>query len=94
MAGRVAIPGSFYSTTKWAVTAMAESVRHELQGSGVRVTLVEPGVVDTPFYSTSPLGTNHPLSADDVAQAGLFAVMQPSAVNLNELLLRPIGQQL
>jgi len=48
VAGRRAIPGSLYSCTKWAVTAMGEAVRQELDGTGVRVTVVEPGMVDRP----------------------------------------------
>src|SRR5436305_9369438 len=43
VAGRRALPGSLYSATKWAVTAMGESARAELEGTGVRVTLIEPG---------------------------------------------------
>jgi NADP-dependent 3-hydroxy acid dehydrogenase YdfG len=43
VAGRRALPGSLYSATKWAVTAMGEAARAELDGSGIRVTLIEPG---------------------------------------------------
>ena len=51
VAGRVALPGSLYSCTKWAVTAMAQAARQELDdNSGVRVTLIEPGMVATPFF--------------------------------------------
>src|SRR3954454_11383307 len=53
VAGRRALPGSLYSSTKWAVTGMAESLRQELrqdEQGNVRVTLVEPGMVDTPFF--------------------------------------------
>ena len=50
--GRTAPPNNFYSATKWAITGMAESLRKELVGTGVRVTLVEPGKVDTPFWDT------------------------------------------
>ena len=50
VAGRRALPGSLYSATKHAVTAMAESARQELNDSGVRVTSIEPGMVDTPFF--------------------------------------------
>ena len=50
VAGRRALSGSLYSATKWAVTAMGESARQELNGTGVRVTLIEPGMVDTPFF--------------------------------------------
>src|SRR5919205_157001 len=53
VAGRRALPGSLYSSTKWAVTGMAESLRQELRqdkGASVRVTVIEPGMVDTPFF--------------------------------------------
>ena len=49
VAGRRALPGSLYSATKWAVTAMGEALRQELADTGVRVTLIEPGMVNTPF---------------------------------------------
>jgi NADP-dependent 3-hydroxy acid dehydrogenase YdfG len=55
VAGRRALPGSLYSATKWAVTAMGEAARQELNGTGVRVTLIEPGMVDTPFFDNKPL---------------------------------------
>jgi NADP-dependent 3-hydroxy acid dehydrogenase YdfG len=88
-AGRRVIPGSLYSCTKWAVTAMGEAVRQELDGTGVRVTVVEPGGVDTPFF-------DHPdenrLHADDVADAMLYAVSRPERVDINEILIRPTAQ--
>ncbi len=83
--GRRVVPGSLYSCTKWAVSAMGEAVRQELVGSGVRVTLIEPGVVDTPFYETEHKGA---LTAEDIAQAVLFAVNQPQQVAVNEILVR------
>ena len=55
VAGRRAIPGSLYSATKHAVHAMGESVRQELDGTGVRVTVIAPGVVDTPFFTKVPV---------------------------------------
>lgn len=91
IAGRKALPGSLYSATKWAVTAMAESVRQELNGSGVRVTLLSPGVVETPFWDESAPG-EHPLGAADVADAVMFAVTRPPHVDVNELLIRPTEQ--
>jgi len=90
--GRVAPPNNFYSATKWAVTGMAESLRKELIGSEVRVTLVEPGKVDTPFWQLRP---DEPmLQAEDLARAVLFAVSQPPHVDVSEVLVRPVGQQL
>jgi NADP-dependent 3-hydroxy acid dehydrogenase YdfG len=89
VAGRRALPGSLYSATKWAVTAMGESLRQEVEGSGVRVTLIEPGMVDTPFFDNRPRGA---LEADDVARAVMFAVSQPPHVDVNEILVRPTAQ--
>jgi NADP-dependent 3-hydroxy acid dehydrogenase YdfG len=91
VAGRRALPGSLYSATKWAVTAMGESLRQEVEGSGVRVTLIEPGMVDTPFFDNRPQGA---LEADDVARAVMFAVSQPPHADVNEILVRPTAQSL
>ena len=54
VAGRRALPGSLYSATKYAVTAMGEAARQEFNDTGVRVTLIEPGMVDTPFFDDPP----------------------------------------
>ena len=54
VAGRRAIPGSLYSATKHAVHAMGESARQELDGTGVRVTVIAPGMTDTPFFDADP----------------------------------------
>jgi NADP-dependent 3-hydroxy acid dehydrogenase YdfG len=89
VAGRRALPGSLYSATKWAVTAMGESARQELNDTGVRVTLIEPGMVDTPFFSNRP---TRALEADDIARAVMFAVSQPAHVDVNEILVRPTAQ--
>jgi NADP-dependent 3-hydroxy acid dehydrogenase YdfG len=89
VAGRRHMPGSLYSATKWAVTAMGESARQELNGSGVRVTLIEPGMTDTPFFDNRP---KDPLHADDVARAVMWAVSQPPHVDVNEILIRPTAQ--
>ncbi len=85
-AGRATIPGSMYSATKWAVSAMGYGVREELRGSGIRVTLIEPGMVDTPFFDKQP---EHALKPEDVANAVMYAVSQPAHVDVNEILVRP-----
>jgi NADP-dependent 3-hydroxy acid dehydrogenase YdfG len=90
VAGRRALPGSLYSATKWAVTAMGESARQELNGTGVRVTLIEPGAVDTPFFSNQPKTA---LVAEDVARAVIYAVSQPPSVDVNEILIRATSQE-
>jgi len=91
VAGRKAMPGSVYSATKWAVSAMGESLRQELNGTGARVLLVEPGVVDTPFYDDgSPI--EDPLTAADTARIIMFALDQPAHVDINEILVRPTAQ--
>jgi NADP-dependent 3-hydroxy acid dehydrogenase YdfG len=90
VAGRRALPGSLYSATKWAVTAMGEAARLELNGTGVRVTLIEPGMVDTPFFDKRPSGALEP---DDIARAVLYAVSQPPHVDVNEILVRPTAQE-
>ena len=89
VAGRRALPGSFYSATKWAVTGMGEGLRQDLNGTGVRTTLIEPGMVDTPFFENKPTGA---LEADDIANAVMYAVSQPVHVDVNEILVRPVSQ--
>jgi len=90
VAGRRALQGSLYSATKWAVTAMGEAARQDFNETGVRVTLIEPGMVDTPFFDNPP--KIEALKADDVARAVMFAVSQPPHVDVNEILVRPTAQ--
>jgi NADP-dependent 3-hydroxy acid dehydrogenase YdfG len=90
VAGRRVLPGSMYSCTKHAVTAMGEAVRQDLHGSGVRVTLIEPGMTDTPFFDQRPTDA---LQDDDIARAVMYAVSQPPHVDVNEILVRPTAQQ-
>lgn len=85
-AGRVTIPGSMYSATKWAVSAIGYGVREEIRGSGIRVTLIEPGMVDTPFFDEAP---EHALKPEDIARAVTYALAQPAHVDVNEILVRP-----
>ena len=89
VAGRRALLGSLYSATKHAVTAMAESARQELNDTGVRVTSIEPGMVDTPFFDNP---VSDALEPDDIARAIMFAVSQPPHVDVNEILIRPVSQ--
>lgn len=91
VAGRKAMPGSLYSATKWAVTGMGESLRQEVDGTGVRVTVIEPGAVHTPFWD-DPSKLDAPLTADDVAEAVMFAITRPPHVDVNEILMRPTSQ--
>ena len=94
VAGRRALPGSLYSATKWAVGAIAEGLRQELRqmrdNTSVRVTLIEPGMVDTAFFDQRP--NRGALEADDVARAVMYALSQPDHVDVNEVLVRPASQ--
>jgi NADP-dependent 3-hydroxy acid dehydrogenase YdfG len=89
VAGRRTLPGSLYSATKFAVTAMGEALRQEVADTDIKVTLIEPGAVDTPFFENRP---SEALEPDDVARAVMFALTQPPHVNVNEVLVRPIHQ--
>jgi NADP-dependent 3-hydroxy acid dehydrogenase YdfG len=93
VAGRRPLPGSLYSATKFAVTAMGEALRQELRNddldAGIRVTIVEPGAVDTPFFDRRPDAAIEPA---DIAGAVLWALGQPPHVDVNEILVRPVRQ--
>ncbi len=94
VAGRRALPGSLYSATKWAATAMGEALRAELrtmhENTAIKVTLIEPGMVDTPFFEDRP--GDWALNDDDIARAVIFALEQPEGVDVNEILIRPTHQ--
>jgi NADP-dependent 3-hydroxy acid dehydrogenase YdfG len=89
VAGRRVLPGSLYSVTKWAVTAMGEAIRADLNETGIRTTLIEPGMVDTPFFDNPGEGRLEP---DDIARAVMYAISQPPHVDVNEILIRPTAQ--
>jgi NADP-dependent 3-hydroxy acid dehydrogenase YdfG len=93
VAGRRALPGSLYAATKHAVGAIGEGLRQELRGDDstakIRVTLIEPGMVDTPFFENKPESALEP---DDIARAVIFALEQPAHVDVNEILIRPTAQ--
>jgi NADP-dependent 3-hydroxy acid dehydrogenase YdfG len=90
VAGRRALSGSLYSATKHAVTAMGEAARLDFNDTGVRVTVIEPGMVDTPFFEAPP--QIEALQPEDIARAVMFAVGQPPHVDINEILVRPTAQ--
>lgn len=92
----------FYGSSKWALVGAAEALRREVCGRGVRVTIVKPGVVLSEFqevagYSAENFGRSvakwgTPLQPDDVARAITFVVSQPAHVHLDDLVIRPTGQ--
>jgi NADP-dependent 3-hydroxy acid dehydrogenase YdfG len=89
VAGRRVLPGSLYSATKFAVGAIGEALRQEVAETAIKVTLIEPGMVDTPFFDNRPSGA---LEADDIARTVMFALTQPPHVDVNEVLVRPVDQ--
>ncbi|HEX4213647.1 MAG TPA: SDR family oxidoreductase [Candidatus Dormibacteraeota bacterium] len=87
-----------YIASKWAVVGIGHSLRLEAAEVGVRVTLIEPGMVDTPLTRNSPLVAplleqSTPLSPEDVARAILYAYGQPPGVTVGELAIRPLRQR-
>jgi NADP-dependent 3-hydroxy acid dehydrogenase YdfG len=93
VAGRRTVPGSLYSATKWAAAAIGGALRAELRqvrdNDTIRVTVVEPGAVDTPFFEQRPSAA---LEVDDIARAVMYALEQPAHVDVSEILVRPSGQ--
>ncbi len=105
VAGRTANAGSaVYNFTKWGVVGFSEALRQEALHSKVRVTVIEPGFVDTELqgHNENPVVVEtidkmqkqigEILTAEDIAEAILYAVSAPPRVNINEVLIRPTGQ--
>jgi NADP-dependent 3-hydroxy acid dehydrogenase YdfG len=104
-AGRFANPmGAGYSATKFAVVAFSEALRKEVYSDNIRVTIIEPGVVQTELREhIAHAGVQKSINAwadgmqqlqsEDIARAILFAVSQPPHVNINEILIRPTDQE-
>lgn len=94
VAGRRALPGSLYSATKFAATAIGESLRAELRqmhdNESIKVTLIEPGMTDTPFFDSRP--GDWALRDEDIAKAVVYALEQRPGVDVNEILIRPTRQ--
>lgn len=86
VAGRRTLTGSFYGITKWAISGMAGNLREELRGTGIRVTLLEPGMVDTPFFDSPKPDA---LKGDEVADTVMFALTRPPGVEIHDLCVLP-----
>lgn len=105
VAGRIVFPaGTVYCATKHAVAAFSEGLRQEFSArSNIRVTSIEPGVVDTELNDTitdeslkgfvENAKKMEALRAKDIANAILYAVETPHHVNVNEILIRPTTQE-
>jgi NADP-dependent 3-hydroxy acid dehydrogenase YdfG len=104
VAGRVAREGSgVYNLTKHGVGAFSESLRQEVTGRHVRVSLVEPGAVDTELAShlrpeiaeqaMQRFGGIERLESADIADAIAYIVTRPRRMAINEILVRPTEQQ-
>lgn len=89
-AGRKVYPGNLYTATKWAVTGLAESLRQQVVGTGVRVSVIAPGHVDTPLWAERP---DAMIEADDVARTVLWVLAQPDHVDISEMIVRAVGQE-
>jgi 3-hydroxy acid dehydrogenase/malonic semialdehyde reductase len=102
-AGRMTYPnGAVYCATKAAERSITEGLREDLLGTPVRVTTVDPGMVETEFSEVRFRGDKTraakvyenvtPLTPDDVADAIHYAVTRPPHVNISEILLTPLAQ--
>ena len=90
IAGRRALKGSLYCATKFAVTGMAEAARQDFNGTGVRTTLISPGMVETPGFSHDLEET---LDGRGRRPRGRCSrVAQPPHMDVNEILIRPTAQ--
>jgi NADP-dependent 3-hydroxy acid dehydrogenase YdfG len=106
-AGRQAHFGSaVYSLTKFGVNGFSEGLRQEALNSNIRVTIVEPGFVDTELQSHNEKNPmvmqateemrkqiGEVLRAEDIAAAIVYALAQPPHVSVNEVLVRPTAQR-
>jgi NADP-dependent 3-hydroxy acid dehydrogenase YdfG len=91
-----------YGATKFAIEAAAEALRREVGRAGVRVTTIKPGVVASEFqevagYDEANFGAmvakfGDMLEPEDVARSIRFVVEQPANVHVNQIIIRPVGQ--
>jgi len=102
-AGHEVYPGgNIYSATKFAVTALSQSTRLDVLEKGIKVTSIDPGMVETEFSLVRFRGNKEraknvykglkPLTPKDVAEAVLFCSTRPNHVNINQIILTPLAQ--
>ncbi|MEZ5077230.1 MAG: SDR family oxidoreductase [Solirubrobacterales bacterium] len=100
VSGRISYSGQpLYLASKWGVVGLGYALREEVAPLGIRVTLVEPGLVDTELAratlpADSSLAGQEALAPADVAEAVAFALRQPARVAVNEIVVRPTRQEL
>ncbi len=103
VAGHEVYPGgAVYCATKHAVGAITRGLRMDLLGTGVRVSTVDPGMVETEFSVVRFKGDEErarrvyagmtPLTPDDIADAVLWCATRPPHVNIDEIILKPTDQ--
>jgi len=103
VAGFEVYPGGVgYTASKHAVRAISKTLRLELLGEPIRVTEIAPGLAETEFSlvrfkgdrerAAAPYQGLQPLVAADIADCIVWAVTRPAHVNIDELVVRPIGQ--
>jgi NADP-dependent 3-hydroxy acid dehydrogenase YdfG len=98
VSGRITYTGeSAYVASKHATVAFADCLRQEVAAQGIRVSVIEPGLVETPLIHVYPDALDMvpgvvPLEPIDVARAVRYVLEQPSNVNVAEVVLRPTGQ--
>jgi NADP-dependent 3-hydroxy acid dehydrogenase YdfG len=100
ISGRVTYVGEpIYIASKWALVGLGRALRKEVAASGIRVTLIEPGIVDTPLVSDTEEGRQElaqvrALLPEDVAGGVMFALGRPEHVDIDELVISPREQAL
>ncbi|CCC89028.1 TPA: SDR family oxidoreductase [Staphylococcus aureus] len=81
---------TIYSATKAAVHTITQGLEKELAKTGVKVTSISPGMVDTAITAAYNPSDRKKLNPQDIAEAVLYALTQPSHVNVNEITVRPV----
>lgn len=103
VAGHVVVPNlAVYNGSKFAVRAIMEGLRQEQRVNGIKTSIVSPGAVATELFNSINDPKNREaeietekaigLKADEIAKAVAYAINTPSDVDINEIIIRPIGQ--